>query len=163
MEDLFKSFPHAITNTQRIAAQCQFKFELGKPIFPSLELPEGESSFSCLWKNCFEGATSRYQPLTQEVIKRLEYELKTIHDLGFSSCVAEWGAANHCPNPSIDRALRPVLRRAVRRIVVEHDPVVLDRIQFTTRDDTDHIAATRGINADNNAPEPSRDKKKGPR
>lgn len=84
MNDLYKTFPQALTNSELIARQCNFEFELGKPIFPSLELPEGESSFSCLWKNCFEGATSRYQPLTQEVIKRLEYELKTIHDLGFS-------------------------------------------------------------------------------
>jgi DNA-directed DNA polymerase III PolC len=84
MSELFKSFPTALSNTIKIAHQCNFEFELGKPIFPSIELPEGESSFSFLWKICFEGATSRYKPLTQEVIKRLEYELKTIHDLGFA-------------------------------------------------------------------------------
>jgi DNA-directed DNA polymerase III PolC len=84
MHELFKAFPAAIDNSDKIARQCNFEFELGKPIFPSLELPEGESSFSYLWKKSFKGATSRYQPLTQEVIKRLTYELKTIHDLGFS-------------------------------------------------------------------------------
>jgi DNA-directed DNA polymerase III PolC len=84
MQGLFKAFPEAISNTQKIVRQCQFSFELGHPIFPSIELPKGESSFSYLWKLCFEGATQRYQPLTQEVLKRLEYELKTIHELGFS-------------------------------------------------------------------------------
>ncbi|RLD14246.1 DNA polymerase III subunit alpha, partial [candidate division KSB1 bacterium] len=84
MEALFKAFPTALANTQKIARQCHFEFELGQPIFPSLEIPEGESSFSWLWKKCFEGASQRYQPLTAEVIKRLEYELKTIHQLGFA-------------------------------------------------------------------------------
>ena len=84
MSDLFKVFPTALTNSGKIARQCNFEFEIGKPVFPSVELPEGESSFSYLWKKCFTGATQRYKPLTQEVIKRLEYELKTIHNLGFS-------------------------------------------------------------------------------
>jgi DNA-directed DNA polymerase III PolC len=84
MGEIFKAFPTALTNSGKIARQCNFEFELGKPVFPSVELPEGESSFSYLWKKCFDGATVRYKPLTQEVIKRLEYELKTIHNLGFS-------------------------------------------------------------------------------
>jgi DNA-directed DNA polymerase III PolC len=84
MGELFNAFPTALTNSGKIARQCNFQFELGKPVFPSIELPEGESSFSYLWKKCFDGATVRYKPLTQEVINRLEYELKTIHNLGFS-------------------------------------------------------------------------------
>jgi len=84
MHELFKQFPSALTNTEKIARQCNFEFELGKPIFPSVALPTGESSFSFLWKQCFAGVTERYKPLTQAVIKRLEYELKTIHDLGFA-------------------------------------------------------------------------------
>ncbi len=84
MQELFKQFPSALTNTDKIARQCNFEFELGKPIFPSVALPPGESSFSFLWKRCFAGVTERYQPLTQAVIKRLEYELKIIHDLGFA-------------------------------------------------------------------------------
>ncbi len=84
MAEMFNGFPSALRNTEKIVQQCNFEFELGKPVFPSVELPEGESSFSFLWKKCFKGASSRYQPLTQEVIKRLEYELQTIHTLGFS-------------------------------------------------------------------------------
>ncbi|TFG94644.1 MAG: DNA polymerase III subunit alpha, partial [Calditrichales bacterium] len=84
MEELFKPFSTALSNSDKIARQCNFEFELGRPIFPSVALPEGESSFSHLWKKCFTGATARYRPLTQEVLKRLEYELKTIHDLGYS-------------------------------------------------------------------------------
>jgi DNA-directed DNA polymerase III PolC len=84
MEDLFKSFPMALANTEKIARQCNFHFELDKPIFPSLTLPKEESSYSYLLKKSFEGATQRYKPINQQVTKRLEYELKTIHDLGFA-------------------------------------------------------------------------------
>jgi DNA-directed DNA polymerase III PolC len=84
MKDLFKIYPDALLNTQKITRQCNFEFELGKPIFPAIALPQGESSFSYLWKKCFEGAATRYQPITAEVITRLEYELKTIHNLGFA-------------------------------------------------------------------------------
>jgi len=84
MEELFRAFPGALTNTQRIASECRFEFSLGKPVFPSVELPEGESSFSWLWKKSFEGATERYKPLTREVTQRLQYELDVIHRLGFA-------------------------------------------------------------------------------
>jgi len=84
MKELFKSFPSAINNTQRIASDCNFEFKLGSPIFPSVELPEDESGFSWLWKKSFEGATNRYKPLTREVTARLQYELNIIHELGFT-------------------------------------------------------------------------------
>lgn len=103
MRELFKSFPAALNNTEKIARACNFEFELGKPVFPSIELPPGESSYSCLLKKCFAGATGRYQPLTSAVIKRLEYELQIIHDLGFSEYflivkdISDYCHKNHIP------------------------------------------------------------------
>lgn len=84
MKTLFHKFPNAIINTEKIARQCQFEFSLGKPIFPKIDLPEGETSFSHLWKMAFDGAKGRYQPLTRKFISRLNYELNTINELGFS-------------------------------------------------------------------------------
>lgn len=103
MQTLFKAFPRAISNTEKIARQCNFKFQLGKPVFPSLELPEDESGFSYLWKKSFEGAGKRYRPLTSAVIKRLEYELQIIHTLGFAEYflivkdIADYCHRNHIP------------------------------------------------------------------
>jgi DNA-directed DNA polymerase III PolC len=103
MHELFRQFPKAIANTEKIARECNFEFELGRPIFPSVDLPRDESSFSYLWKLCFDGATVRYQPLTQEVIQRLEYELKTIHNLGFAEYflivrdIVQFCRHNHIP------------------------------------------------------------------
>ncbi len=84
MQKLFSKFSDAISNTEKIANQCNFEFSLGKPVFPKIDLPPGETGFSYLWKLAFDGARQRYQPLTQKFIDRLSYELNTIHDLGFS-------------------------------------------------------------------------------
>ncbi|MFQ6112720.1 MAG: DNA polymerase III subunit alpha, partial [bacterium] len=84
MRRLFAKFPEAIQNTQRIAEVCNFQFSLGKPIFPVMEVPTGETSQSYLYQLCFEGARERYQPLTQKVIDRLNYELGVINKLGFT-------------------------------------------------------------------------------
>ncbi len=84
MQELFKSFATALGNTLHIAEMCHFEFRLGKAVFPSIELPEKETAFSYLWKKSFEGATKRYQPLTRDVVNRLQYELQTIHNLGFA-------------------------------------------------------------------------------
>jgi len=84
MCELFKSYPSALSNSARIAEKCDFDFQLGRLVFPSVELPEEETSFSWLWKKSFEGATKRYQPLTRDVVNRLQYELQTIHTLGFA-------------------------------------------------------------------------------
>ncbi|GAB4378706.1 MAG: hypothetical protein Kow0042_27400 [Calditrichia bacterium] len=84
MAKLFSKFPQALQNSETIARQCQFQFSLGKPVFPKIELPPGETSFSYLWKLAFDGARQRYHPLTQKFIDRLSYELNIINQLGFS-------------------------------------------------------------------------------
>ncbi len=84
MQQLFSKFPEALENSEKIARRCTFEFSLGKPIFPRLDLPGGETAFSYLWKKSFDGARRRYQPLTEKLIQRLSYELNTIHRLGFA-------------------------------------------------------------------------------
>ena len=84
MQKLFGKFPGALSNSLKIARTCTFEFNLGRPIFPKIELPPGETSFSHLWKIAFDGARQRYRPLTKEFISRLSYELNTINELGFA-------------------------------------------------------------------------------
>ncbi|MGH1362069.1 MAG: DNA polymerase III subunit alpha [Calditrichia bacterium] len=84
MQRLFKQFPDAIRNTKTIASQCEFSFGLNKHIFPSIDLPDSETSYSYLWKAAFSGAQERYHILTQELTARLTTELNTINALGFS-------------------------------------------------------------------------------
>ena len=84
MQKLFGKFPGALSNSLKIARTCTFEFDLGRPIFPKIELPPGDTSFSHLWKIAFDGARQRYRPLTKEFISRLSYELNTINELGFA-------------------------------------------------------------------------------
>ncbi|MFC1564436.1 DNA polymerase III subunit alpha [candidate division KSB1 bacterium] len=84
MKILFKRYPDAVMNTSVITDKCRFEYSLGTPVFPDLELPEGETSYSLLWKAAFEGVKKRFKPLRKEAMSRLEYELNIINGKGFN-------------------------------------------------------------------------------
>ncbi len=84
MKTLFKKYPESIRNTKIIADRCRFEYSLGQPVFPDLEIPEGESSYSLLWKAAFEGIKRRFRPISREAMSRLEYELNIINNKGFN-------------------------------------------------------------------------------
>jgi DNA-directed DNA polymerase III PolC len=84
MDQLFRSWPETLDNLAWVAEACELDLPLGTPRFPDFPLPAGETPFSWLWKQTFEGVRKRYQPLTPEVINRVRYELETIHQLGFA-------------------------------------------------------------------------------
>ncbi len=80
----WKTLPEAIWNSDRIAQSCNVDLKFGEYKFPAFPLPKDESAFSFLWKISFEGLSRRYQPITDAAIKRLQYELEVIDELGFS-------------------------------------------------------------------------------
>ena len=80
----WKALPEAVWNADRIAQSCNVDLKLGEYKFPTYALPADESAFSYLWKIVFEGLSGRYQPITEQAIKRLQYELEVIDELGFS-------------------------------------------------------------------------------
>lgn len=80
----WKALPEAVWNADRIAQSCNVDLKFGEYKFPTYALPKDESSFSYLWKIAFEGLSNRYQPITEQAIKRLQYELEVIDELGFS-------------------------------------------------------------------------------
>lgn len=80
----WKTLPEAVLNAERIAQSCNVNLKLGEYKFPTYPLPRDETSFSYLWKIAFEGLSNRYQPITESTIKRLQYELEVIDELGFS-------------------------------------------------------------------------------
>lgn len=79
----FRGLTAPLRATLEIAEQCNVALPLGTWKFPPCVLPQGETSFSALWKVTFDGLKTRYQPLTQEVINRLKHELEIIERLGF--------------------------------------------------------------------------------
>jgi len=83
MRAKFKALSDAIDNTAVIAEACTLELPLGQWKVPRPPLPEGETSFSTLWKVAFEGVKRRYRPLSRPVMDRLRYELEIIDRLGF--------------------------------------------------------------------------------
>ncbi len=84
MASLFASYPDALANTVRIAERCNYDFEFGQFHLPKFQLPHGETdSFAYLQKQCFRGLNARYSAVTPALEERLNYELKTIRDMGY--------------------------------------------------------------------------------
>ncbi len=84
MYELFKYAPEAVSNTLRIAEQCGMDFEFGKVHLPAFDVPEGYTSDTYIRKLCFEGLSSRYGSITDELRERAEYELSVITRMGYA-------------------------------------------------------------------------------
>ncbi|MGB0522442.1 MAG: DNA polymerase III subunit alpha [Flammeovirgaceae bacterium] len=85
MNELFYDIPAALENVQEIIDKCspvKLKRDILLPRFP---LPEGfENEDDYLKHISFEGAKTRYEtPLSDEVVDRLNHELKIIKNMGF--------------------------------------------------------------------------------
>ena len=85
MNELFYDIPEAIENIQEIVDKCspvKLKRDILLPRFP---LPEGFDNEDDFLKHlAFEGAKTRYgEPFTDEVVDRLNHELKIIKSMGF--------------------------------------------------------------------------------
>lgn len=84
MEAILGEFPGAIENTKKIADRCQVTLTFGEHKLPSFDVPEGETARSYLRKLCEAALPERYQPVTDKVRERLDYELSVIDHMGFS-------------------------------------------------------------------------------
>jgi len=83
-EELFKETPEAIENTLKIADRCHLDIELGSWVFPKFDIPEHSSYPEELRKLAYRGIEMRGLEKTDELVKRLEYELNIIETKGFS-------------------------------------------------------------------------------
>ncbi len=81
----FKSLPEAIENTQKVAEQCNFQFDLGKIKLPTFETPSGKTQDEYLTELCQQGLKKRFgeQP-SKEALDRLNYELSVIKQTSFA-------------------------------------------------------------------------------
>jgi DNA polymerase-3 subunit alpha len=80
----FKDLPEAIQNTEKIAAACNLELELGKWVFPNFKLPDGVTADGELKRLTYDGAKSRGLNLTDEIEKRIRYELEIIKKKGYA-------------------------------------------------------------------------------
>ena len=83
MLQLFPHIPEALENSYKIAKRCNVSFEFNKYKLPIFDVPNNKDAFSYLKELCEEGLKERYENITDYLIKRLDYELNTIKQMGF--------------------------------------------------------------------------------
>jgi DNA polymerase III subunit alpha len=86
-EEMALDFPgheDALRRTLEVAERCNVEIELGRILLPRFDVPEGRDSFDYLVELCEKGLQRRYGRVTTELTERLQYELKTIKEMGFT-------------------------------------------------------------------------------
>ncbi|MDQ0202792.1 DNA polymerase III subunit alpha [Pectinatus haikarae] len=102
MNALFPSVPSAICNSLKIAERCNVDFEFGHLHLPQFPLPEGVSDKQYLRDLCEKNLPLRYSDITDEVRKRLDYELSIINRMGYDSYfLIVWDFINFARNNKI--------------------------------------------------------------
>ncbi|MEO6988959.1 MAG: DNA polymerase III subunit alpha [Aquihabitans sp.] len=104
MRQLFSEVEVACDNSLWIAERCDVTIEFGKPLLPDFPLPEGfEDDADYLRHLTFEGAKKRWgDPLPDNVVERLAYELQVISDMGFSAYfLITWDLIKHARDNQI--------------------------------------------------------------
>ena len=86
MREVLKDFPpEAISNTLEIANRCNLKLDYGQSLMPTYEVPAGHTNDTYLKELCYEGLRKKYGGhLSEEICKRLDYELDIIKQTGYS-------------------------------------------------------------------------------
>ncbi len=85
MAELFADVPDSIYNTRRIYEMVDVELELGNPILPNFQVPDGYNLDSYMRHLVDQGAARIYgTPLPEAVKKRIEYEIDVITRMKFS-------------------------------------------------------------------------------
>jgi len=84
MEQSFTDHPEALANTVRIAERCQVEIELGKWKFANYPIEEGKTYDQILRERAYVGIAEKVPEVTEEMKKRLEYELEIIAKKGYA-------------------------------------------------------------------------------
>lgn len=83
MADLFPGQPDVIANTMKVADLCDAEVDFKHQYLPKYAPPGGKSAEEYLRELCWEGLRKRYPEVTDELGKRLEYELDVIRQTNF--------------------------------------------------------------------------------
>ena len=114
MEKLFHDIPESLTNSVEIAKRCNVEVALGKTFLPVFPVPLDTTAESLFSKEThlglerrlqttFDTSTNDFIAIRDEYIKRLDYEISIINQMGFASyflIVADftgWSRKNDIP------------------------------------------------------------------
>ena len=86
MSESFSDMPESVASTLEIAERCEVEMQLGQLLLPRFPTPEGVEPGEMLRELALEGLRKRYgDPIPAEAMKRLEFELGVIDEMGFQS------------------------------------------------------------------------------
>src|SRR5579862_5367741 len=80
----FPGHEDALRRTLEVAERCNVELALGNFLLPKFPVPDGRDAFDYLVELCEKGLQKRYGAATPELTERLQYELKTIKEMGFT-------------------------------------------------------------------------------
>ncbi len=84
MLEMFPDYNDAVENTSKVADMCNVDFEFGVRKLPRFDVPNNEDHFEFFKRSCYKGLYEHYgENPDKALIDRLEYELKTINEMGF--------------------------------------------------------------------------------
>ncbi|MBM3145267.1 MAG: DNA polymerase III subunit alpha [Chloroflexi bacterium] len=104
MGRIFSEVPEAIANTLLIAERCVVDLGFKGYHLPDFPVPDGETAESYLHDLCMQGLRRLYGPRADEpeIVSRLEYELKVIHEMGFDAYfLIVWDLCQHAEKEGI--------------------------------------------------------------
>ena len=124
-EEMLADFPgqeDALRRTLEIAERCNVEIELGRILLPHFPMPDGRDAFDYLVELCEKGLGRRYDTVTPELRERLQFELKTIHEMGFADYfLIVWDFIRFAKRERHQRRPRPRLDRRLARRVLPRD------------------------------------------
>lgn len=85
MKSLFLEIPEALKNTQAVAEKCNVEIKTGKWILPNYPLPKGQDAETHLRKLTHKRLKDRFKKVTDELTKRIDYELDVICNKGLAT------------------------------------------------------------------------------
>jgi DNA polymerase III subunit alpha len=80
----FPGHEDALRRTLEVAERCSVEIELGRILLPNFPVPDDGDAFEYLVSLCEKGLAKRYDRITPELTERLQFELKTIREMGFT-------------------------------------------------------------------------------
>jgi DNA polymerase III subunit alpha len=80
----FAAYPDALRRTLEVAERCTVTIETDRLLLPRFPTPDDRDAFEYLVELCEAGLARRYATITDELRDRLQFELKTIREMGFA-------------------------------------------------------------------------------
>ncbi|MFZ1947987.1 MAG: DNA polymerase III subunit alpha, partial [bacterium] len=86
MRETFRELPEALATTVEVAEKCNLDLDLGRIRLPNFPIPEGYADADGYLEHLArQGLAVRYPGGGREPVDRLEYEIRTIREMNYSS------------------------------------------------------------------------------